>query len=181
MGARWWRFSGSSVPAGAAGPFARSLSLALLSVFAQGCASTQPEPVDPALVERTEARLLAPYAEERAVLCDRLELVLSANFVDQLTLPTALPAVQAETRRELPDGGSIREFTTSGAATLEFFVAATRFVVSGQGRARVEVLGGRSAYRLSAKAAGHVVVVTATGHGPEVAELAIDDGEQRVR
>ncbi len=140
-----------------------------------GC-SGAPTTIDPAVVEAEEARLRAPFGESRTIVCERLDVSLSPNFVGVMTYPVPNLAVQSEERLELPDGGLRRTFKNGGGDSLRFAVGNLAFRVLEE--ARIEVLGGRATMTLSAETSGDTWLVQGS-QTQQISPLRIADGAAR--
>lgn len=150
-----------------------TLSCILAALFA-GCGSAPVADADPAEVERQEQRLLSPFQTDRVVVADRLDVVMTANFYDELGRPALLAGFQDEERRDLEGGGSeLVMRNRSPNAPLRFLLGATDLRILRE--ARIVVLGGRSDMRLEAELAGGVSVVEA-GDRRDFESLRIADG-----
>lgn len=149
--------------------------MGLCLLWTGSCSST-PATVDPALVEAEEARLLAPFGESRTIVCERLDVSLSPNFVGVMTYPVPNLAFQSEERFELPGGGLRRIFKNSGGDSLSFAVGDLAFRVLEE--ARIEVLGGRATMTLSAETSGDTWLVQGS-QTRQISPLRISDGAAR--
>ena len=159
-----------------------SVALACCAWLLGGCAGAPPQPLDPEVVARQEGRLLEPFQPERTVVADRLELVLTGNFYDELTLPVLLPTLQEEERTTREGGGTeIVYRNRSPQAELQIAIGGTRMLVLRE--VRLVVLGGRSAYRLEATLEGGVtaetVAVVEAGVREDCRQVRIADGVLR--
>jgi hypothetical protein len=142
------------------------------------CAAVAPV-ADPKDVEQREDVFLAPFATERTVVADVLELVMTANFYRHVTSTGIVTAVQQEERRPRQDGGTEFIYTNrapGGDPALRFTIGSTRFGILE--RAALVVLGGRHELTLRAVATGQVTVregATTNDFG----RVAIEDGVYR--
>lgn len=109
------------------------------------------EPVPPAVLSAASVDLLEPFRVERQVVADRVDLVLTPNFYDQLWLPGIAP------ERSVSPRGDVYVYRTDIDRPLDLRLEQTRFVIIDT--LRVTVLTGRPELTLTAEAGGHVTVI----------------------
>lgn len=150
------------------------LAAVSVSLAAASCGSAPRPPADPAEVAMQEQRLMSPFATERTVIADRLEVVLTANFYDELSRPAVVAGLQDEERTETEDGGSVVVYRNrSPGVPLRFMLGGTDFRIFRE--ATITVLGGRSDLRLDAEMSGNVSIVEA-GARSDYDAVRIADG-----
>lgn len=151
----------------------------LLVAVAAGCAADAGPAADPEQIAAAEARLLAPLDARRVVFCDRLEVVMSANFDAEVARP-AVGRDGGDMRHEsFPDGSSVTTFsarTKPPFQPLTVRVGGTEFTVLRL--ARIELIGGRTDYRFEVSASGDVEVIEGDQRQALPAGFVVRDGRR---
>ena len=156
--------------------FRGAWSVACLCLTVAACGGG-PQPVDDEFMAREEARLVEPFAVDRSLVADDLEITMTANFYSRLALPSILPGVQEEETNKRPDGTTEYVMRTRPDSPLRFELDATKFYV--MKTARVTVLGGRSDLTLRAEVDGNVSIVE-NGVRRDTGSVRIENGSFRM-
>lgn len=129
-----------------------------------------------AAAARREAQLLEPFRVERTVVADRVRLVMTGNFYDELVLPALRPGVQDESRKVLEDGGTEIVFTNRLPRS-PLKLGLGRLTVLAVEEAQIVLLGGRSEFRLDAEFVGKAPVSLLEGSSrADFRSIRIQDG-----
>ncbi|MGA0058264.1 MAG: hypothetical protein ACO4CT_06700 [Planctomycetota bacterium] len=159
--------------------FIRRLAPVAIAGLLGGCSSSTPRPADEGVevaAARLESQLLEPFRVERTVLADRVRLVLTGNFYDELVLPALRPGVQEENRMVREDGGTEIVFSNAlSQSPLKLGIGS--LTVLAVEEARIVLVGGRSTYRLDAEFSGRAPVSLLEGSSrQDFRSIRIQDG-----
>ncbi len=151
------------------------LSAALLLLVA-GCADV--EPVDSAVFEAEQRRILSPFQPKQTIVADTLKLVLSANFWLNLVQPATSERLRVEQNLQV-DGGKQVHWSNVSADHMLLSIDNTQFVI--MKTAHIEVLGGTADLQLSASAQGNVFFPRKGADRKMITEVVIENGSFRSR
>lgn len=158
-------------------PFRARLSLLGVAIAAVlgGCASQSVSREEVALAE---ARLRAPYQEERTVMCDTLAIEVSANFHGDVSQPGVQTGVHDFTRSS-DNGDDVYQWTSRGGleSPLRFHIGNVEFVALLTATLRIRGSGKELA--LNTVAAGKVTEATTGAALRNWREIHIEDGVYR--
>ena len=159
----------------------RSVSLSCLGLLL-GCAAPAPaKPSEDPSVAPELARLRAPYQESRAVVADRIEIVMSANFFNtEWGAPSVDRGLHEASHQKLATQDEYRWLNRAGGTQvpIRFAVGNTKFLALQS--ARLRVLGNGERITLDVAAEGHVSVLEGARR-KDCEELRIEGGALRTR
>jgi hypothetical protein len=136
--------------------------------------------VQPEVLEREEARLLAPFSEPRQVLAQDLEITMSANFFKRVGTPALTPPLHVRSIERDGEADVYRFVNKSGGVEvpLRLMLEETRFVILNTIVLRVLA---KSSVTLRALAQGDVTILEAGRPRLDVPRTEIVDGVWRGR